>query len=38
MWFGPPLMIALLALQIAGAAALVRWIGGNRREGIAGRS
>jgi len=38
-WFGPLCMIALLAaLQIAGTVALVRWIGGNRRNGTARRT
>jgi putative membrane protein len=33
MWIGPILMIALLALVIAGIVALVRWIGGGGSEG-----
>jgi hypothetical protein len=38
MWFGPLFIIPLLAVQIAGTVALVRWIGGDRRDDIAGRT
>ncbi len=33
MWLGPLFMVALLALLIAGIAALVRWMGGTRNDG-----